>query len=61
DDRALFLDPYYSWAPFSRAIAHEALGRIPEALADLDRALELDPDYAWARAQRERLGVRAES
>lgn len=60
-DRALVLDPDYAWAHGSRAIAHEALGRIPEALADLDRALELDPDYAWARAQRERLGMRAES
>ncbi len=50
-------DPEYAWAHGSRALALEALGRLPEARADLDRALELDPGYAWARAQRERLGA----
>ncbi|MFF7204675.1 tetratricopeptide repeat protein [Streptomyces sp. NPDC008141] len=54
-DRALALNPVYTWALGSRAMAYAALGRPERALADLERALALDPDYAWALTQRDRL------
>lgn len=47
-DRAVSLDPGYSYRYASRAFAKDALGDLPGAIADYEKAIELDPDDAIA-------------
>src|SRR5439155_14249006 len=54
-NRAVEMDPSFSWAYASRAQALIALERRDAALADLNRALELNRDLGWAWAERGRL------
>jgi tetratricopeptide (TPR) repeat protein len=51
-DRAIELDPDYSWIIARRGETCRQMGRYEEALADFDCVIELDPDYAWAIAGR---------
>jgi tetratricopeptide (TPR) repeat protein len=51
-DRALELDPGYTWVLGERSEVYRRMGRYGEALADLDRALELNPGYTWVLGER---------
>lgn len=47
-NRAVSLDPDYSYRYASRAFAKDALGDLAGAIADYEKAIELDPDDAIA-------------
>ena len=47
-DKAIELDPDYTYAWYSRGISLDDLERYEEAIASYDKALELDPDYTYA-------------
>lgn len=47
-DKAVDLQPDYSYRYASRAFARDAMGDIPGAIADYEKAIELDPEDAIA-------------
>jgi tetratricopeptide (TPR) repeat protein len=51
-DRAIELDPKYTWAIARRGVTYRGMERYPEALADFDRAIELDPKDNWLHYNR---------
>lgn len=51
-DRAIELNPKYTWAITNRGLTYRLMKRYEEALQDFDRAIELDHKYTWAIAHR---------
>ncbi|MFM9264813.1 tetratricopeptide repeat protein, partial [Tychonema sp. BBK16] len=51
-DRAIELDPKYTWAIARRGETYLLMKRYEEALQDFDRAIELNPKNDWAIARR---------
>ncbi|MFB7076461.1 tetratricopeptide repeat protein, partial [Streptomyces sp. NPDC056308] len=46
------IDPNYVYALTSRGLAHQALHRYDEAIADFDQAFAIDPNYVYALTSR---------
>jgi tetratricopeptide (TPR) repeat protein len=51
-DRAIELNPKYTWAITNRGETYGLMERYQEALQDFDRAIKLKPKYYWAIANR---------
>ena len=46
-DKAIELDPNYTFAYNNRGLAFYKLDKFEEALKDYDKAIELDPSYTF--------------
>jgi len=51
-DKAIQLDPNYSFAYGQRGASYWGLGEYQKAIADCDKAIQLDPNYSFAYAVR---------